>query len=99
MYGTTLRIYDPHAGNWRIIWADPVRQSFTQMIGRASGADIVQDSRGPRGDLTQWCFTEIAADSFHWIARESTDEGRTWTLTGEFFLGRRKAGDGSRTVR
>ncbi len=25
---------------------------------------------------------------FSWIARESTDEGKTWKLTGEFFLRR-----------
>ena len=89
MYGTTLRVFDPKAGHWRITWIDPVRQSFDQMIGRASGKDIVQEYRGTEGQLIQWCFTEITGSSFHWISRESLDQGEIWRLAGEFFLKRR----------
>jgi hypothetical protein len=89
MYGTTLRVYDPTADNWRITFIDPVRQSFDTMIGRAIGKDIVQEYRDAEGQRIQWCFTEITRDSFHWIRRESTDEGASWKVTGEFFLHRR----------
>lgn len=89
MYGATLRVYDPKADNWQITFIDPVRQTFDRMIGRAQGKDIVQECEGPEGQLTQWCFTEITADSFHWIARESTDRGKSWRVTGEFFVRRR----------
>jgi hypothetical protein len=58
------------------------------MTGRAIGKDIVQEYRSAEGHLVQWCFTEIATESFHWIARQSTDQGATWKLTGEFFLRR-----------
>lgn len=89
MYGTTLRIYDPQRDEWQIRWADPVRQVYSQMTGRQVGADIVQEYRDPQGAICQWCFTEIEANSFHWISRESTDERKTWRLIGEFHLRRR----------
>jgi len=89
MYGTTLRIYDPQQDQWQIRWADPVRQIYTQMIGREVGDDIVQEYRDAAGTICQWCFTEIEANSFHWISRESIDERKTWRLTGEFHLKRR----------
>lgn len=89
MYGTTLRIYDPHQDHWQIIFVDPVRQSYDRMTGREIGAEIVQEYRDAAGTICQWCFTEIAADSFHWISRESADARKTWRLTGEFHLKRR----------
>jgi hypothetical protein len=89
MYGTTLRVYDPREDRWEITWIDPVRHAFDRMIGRASGKDIVQEYRNAEGRLTQWCFTGITAESFHWLSRESADEGATWRLTAEFFLKRR----------
>jgi len=48
-YGTTLRIYDPEHGSWRILWNDPATGFFTQQIGRARGRDIVQTGPDPRG--------------------------------------------------
>jgi hypothetical protein len=30
----------------------------------------------------------MSADSFHWTARESQDEGASWKIVGEFFLRR-----------
>src|SRR5262245_55547213 len=41
-HGTTLRIYDPGLGAWHILWSDPLRQFYTQQLGRAQGNDIVQ---------------------------------------------------------
>ena len=93
MYGTTLRVYDPKEDVWHITWIDPVRQVFNRMTGRASGADIVQEYRDERGARIQWMFTEITPGSFHWIARESLDDGAAWKVTGEFFLRRRPDGE------
>jgi hypothetical protein len=89
MYGTTLRVYDPKSDLWHITWIDPVRQAFNRMDGRKSGAEIVQEYRDAQNARCQWLFTEIRADSFHWIERESADEGKNWKLTAEFFLRRR----------
>jgi hypothetical protein len=89
MYGTTLRVYDPKTDQWEITWIDPVRRNFNRMLGRSVGNEIIQEYRDEGGNICQWCFTDIRPDSFHWISRESKDEGKTWNLTAEFFLHRR----------
>ncbi len=89
MYGTTLRVYDPRNDIWHITWIDPVRQVYDRMIGRKVGEDIVQEYRNEQGARCQWLFAEITSRSFHWISRDSADEGKTWSVRAEFFLRRR----------
>jgi hypothetical protein len=60
------------------------------MTGRKIGDEIVQEYRADDGKRVQWLFTEITPDSFHWINRESADDGRRWNVRGEFFLKRRR---------
>ena len=88
MHGTTLRVYDPQQDLWHITWIDPVKQVYNRMTGRKVGDDIVQEYR-TEGARIQWLFTDIRADSFHWLARRSEDDGKTWTVHGEFLLRRR----------
>ncbi len=88
MYGSTFRVYDPRKDNWHIIWIDPVQQSFLNMTGQKIGDDIVQEYRREDGTVCQWMFTEITADYFHWINRESKDSGASWKIIGEFYLSR-----------
>lgn len=92
MYGSTLRVYDPGRDEWRITWNDPVRQVLDTMTGRKVGSDIVQEYRTETGAVREWRFTEITADSFHWIAREHGGDPEAWKILGEFFL-RRSAAD------
>jgi hypothetical protein len=87
MYGTTLRVYEPSRDLWTITWIDPVRQAFDRMEGRKIGSDIVQERRIGTS-RTEWRFSDMSADSFHWTARESQDEGASWKIVGEFFLRR-----------
>ena len=87
MYGTTLRVYDPSLDHWRITWIDPVPQIERRMIGRAVGADIVQEYV-EAGVRTQWCFTDITDASFHWLARASPTSHDAWVVAAEFFLHR-----------
>lgn len=89
MYGTTMRVYDPHNDLWHITWIDPVKQVFNKMTGRQVGDDIVQEYRNEQGIRCQWLFTEITPDSFHWISRDSADDGAAWIVRTEFFLRRR----------
>lgn len=89
-YGTTLRVYDPGIDAWHILWSDPLRQFYSQQIGRAHGPDIVQLGKSDDGADTRWSFTDITADSFRWLAEFSTDGGTTWRLRAEFKC-RRKA--------
>jgi hypothetical protein len=60
-----------------------------QMTGRKIGDEIVQEYRTEEGKSCQWLFTEITPASFHWINRQSADNGESWTVRGEFFLQRR----------
>jgi hypothetical protein len=88
MYGTTLRIFDPRIGGWHIIWADPLNQDYSRQIGRAEGKDIVQIGDDLRGLNTRWRFTEITANSFHWIGEERSSESDPWQITYEHFARR-----------
>ncbi len=83
MYGTTLRIFDPGIGGWHIIWNDPLNQDHSHQIGRAEGKDIVQLGSDSRGLKTRWRFTEITANSFHWIGEERSSESDPWKITYE----------------
>jgi len=87
-HGTTLRVYDPGLDAWHILWSDPLRQYYTRQIGRAQGADIVQEGKNDRGDDTRWSFSEITPNSFRWRGEHSTDAGKTWTLQAEFLCRR-----------
>ncbi len=89
MYGTTIRVYEPESDIWQITWIDPNMQAYGRMTGGRRGEDIVQEYREDDGTLWQWRFTEITRESFHWIARESQDDGASWQLRNEFFLTRR----------
>lgn len=87
-YGTTLRVYDPTLGAWRIYWVDPATNSYRQQIGRQQGADIVQEGSMETGALSRWSFTEITPLSFHWKAQASMDNGNSWRLFVEVFAHR-----------
>jgi len=54
-----------------------------QQIGRAEGADIVQEGTTESGSCSRWRFTKIAARSFHCLGEESTDGGASWRLVTE----------------
>jgi hypothetical protein len=83
-YGTTLRVYDPGLDAWHILWSDPLRQYYTQQIGRARGKDIVQEGQDATGAAVRWSFTEITPDSFRWNGERSTDGGVTWHMQAVF---------------
>ena len=100
-YGTTLRIFDPSLDAWRILWSDPLNQVYCNQIGRARGADIVQEGKEPPNlarlygsvppegseAIIRWSFTDIEADRFRWLSERSID-GVSWTLQREYFAWR-----------
>jgi hypothetical protein len=87
-YGTTLRVYDPALDAWHILWSDPLKQYYTRQIGRAHGSGIVQEGTDEAGTPVRWSFTEITAESFHWLGERSLDDGESWHLQVEFFARR-----------
>jgi hypothetical protein len=84
MYGTTLRVWDPSIQAWRITWTNPVRNHREEQVGRWIGKDVVQVGARPTGQATRWRFTEITANSFHWLGEALEPDGQTWKLEGEF---------------
>lgn len=87
-YGSTLRVYDPALDAWHILWSDALRPLFRRQIGRARGADIVQEGDIDGGGKSRWSFTEITPSSFHWLGERSMDGGATWNLLTEYFARR-----------
>lgn len=83
-HGTTLRVYDPAVDAWHILWSDPLRQYYSRQLGRARGADIVQEGTRDSGEKIRWSFTQITPKSFLWRGERSTDGGTTWHLEAEF---------------
>lgn len=88
MYGTTLRVWDTAIQAWRINWINPVTWHREQQVGRRIGKDIVQVGARADGTPTRWRFTEITANSFHWIGEALEPDGQTWNLEGEFLARR-----------
>ena len=84
MYGTTLRIWDPAILAWRIRWANPVSGHEERQTGRRIDTEIVQIGARLDGTPTRWRFTEITANSFHWIGEVLESDGESWKLEGEF---------------
>lgn len=82
-YGTTLRIYDASIDAWHILWNDPPKAFSSRQIGRARGADIVQEGKFDSGALSRWTFTDIQPQSFRWLGEISADGGDTWQLQVE----------------
>lgn len=87
-YGTTLRVFDPSLGAWRILWTDPATNNFVRQIGRADGNDIVQDGEHVNGTAMRWRFTDITPASFHWIGEFMRDDSTRWELQVEVFAER-----------
>jgi hypothetical protein len=83
-YGTTLRVYDPALDAWHILWNDPLKQYYTRQLGRARGADIVQEGQTDKGMPVRWSFLERTPDSFRWLGEYSLDGGTSWNVQSEF---------------
>ena len=83
-YGTTLRVFDPALDAWHILWNDPLKQYYTRQIGRARGADIVQEGQTDKGMPVRWSFVERTPDSFRWLGEYSLDARASWMLQADF---------------
>ena len=79
-YGTTLRVYDPTLDAWHIHWIDPATGFAARMVGRARGADIVQEGTLESGARVRWSFSNIRTDAFRWTGEVSVDAGQSWKL-------------------
>lgn len=91
-YGTSLRVFDPAAGGWRIAWFNPVSGVETHLVGRRIGDAVIQEGQLADGTRIRWSFVDIRPRSFTWRGELSTDGGRTWQVDAEFFCTRAAPG-------
>jgi len=79
--GTTIRVYDPVLGLWRVSWFGAVAGDFCTLVASAHHRDgIRQDGTQTDGRPIRWNFSSITDDSFSWDGWVSDDEGKTWWL-------------------
>jgi hypothetical protein len=83
-YGTTLRTYDPRIDAWHIQYTDPASQTYSSMIGRGEGKDIVQIGTNANGQSIRWSFRDISRQYFLWRGEVSADQGQSWRKQVEF---------------
>lgn len=77
--GTTVRVYDPIAGDWKAAWFGPISRTYVMLTGRSEQDRIVVT--GAEGkDSLRWSFNEITTDSFLWHGHISHDDGGSWHL-------------------
>jgi hypothetical protein len=99
-FGTTVRTFDPHRGQWWVVWQDPLAGEFSVLLARAEG-----DRIGLQGQWTianavrpfRWTFSDITPDSFRWechiLENEGSDPGRSiWRLAEEIRASRASGG-------
>jgi hypothetical protein len=86
--GSTVRLYDPAAGAWHIVWFSPAG-TISVLTGRpGENGDIVQEGTGSDGRPIRWLFTEVTESSFRWLGYVSDDDGATWRFEQEMLAKR-----------
>jgi hypothetical protein len=77
---TAVRVYDPHAGVWRVSSFAPTIDEYCQLIATPYRLGIRQDGTRTDSKLIRWNFTSITASTYTWEGWVSGDDGVTWTL-------------------
>jgi hypothetical protein len=85
-YGTTIRWFDRQAGQWRIVWVNPVTGVTSALAGRRDGDRITLFGE-QQGERFRWSFVDIRPDSFIWRGDTQDSQGE-WQLGAEFRLRR-----------
>ncbi|KQV06823.1 hypothetical protein [Leifsonia sp. Root112D2] len=78
--GTTVRIYDPTLGVWRVSWFGVTDGEYCSLMATGHGGGIRQDGTQTDGRPIRWNFSDITDDSFSWDGWVSNDDGATWWL-------------------
>lgn len=89
--GTTVRLYDPRAQQWRVSWFAALRGEVIHLQGGPEGERIVLRGLDVDGALLRWSFNDLAATHFRWLGETSSDGGATWRVEQEMHLTRRAA--------
>lgn len=81
--GTTVRVYDPALGAWRVHWFGVTHGDFGTLTARAHGEEIRQDGTQHDGRPIRWNFSELTDTGFRWRGYISDDDGGSWRLEQE----------------
>ncbi len=57
-YGTTIRVWDPELGAWRVTWVSGLGGGQTSFIASAIAGEIVMESQG-EDEIFRWIFSDI----------------------------------------
>ena len=86
-YGTTIRFYNQATDAWDMFYGLSGKTHILE--GQQAGAQIIVKNKSESEGLTQWVFSDITPDAFHWQNRTSYDEGVTWNINFELFAHRK----------
>jgi hypothetical protein len=84
---TTLRVFDPASGVWRIHYFNPVDRSEETLIARRDGKNVVQTGVNTQGVSLRQTFTDATDISFT-LRREASKADGAWKLEAEYFAKR-----------
>ena len=82
-YGTTVRFYNPTTDTWNMCYG--FYGSMTLLEAKQVGEQIIVENKSETDGLTQWVFSDITSNSFHWQNRTSNDDGITWNVIFELY--------------
>jgi hypothetical protein len=77
---TAVRVYDPHAGVWRVSYFAPTTGEYCHLVATPYRNGVRQDGTRTDGKPIRWNFVSITADEYAWEGWVSDDEGATWRL-------------------
>lgn len=77
---TAVRVYDAHAGVWRVSSFAPTVGEFCHLMATPYRRGVRQDGTRTDGKPIRWNFTSITPDAYTWEGWVSDDDGATWTL-------------------
>lgn len=86
-YGTTVRFYNPSTDSWDMCYG--LFGTMTILESKQVGEQIIIKNKSESDGLTQWVFSDITPNSFHWQNRTSHDNGVTWNVNFELFAHRK----------
>lgn len=83
-YGSSLRVFDPASGRWRLIWVNPAGGAHDELVGERRGGELLHEGERPDGTRIRWRFVALTAEGFHWLGEARGAGDSSWRLEAEF---------------